>query len=567
MRSLAFIIAVVAAYLLLRGHPERMPVLMRTCVAVLVLVAGLGFWGHRVRPREGNAASRRVPGWLDYAAIGTAVLALECVFVLFLSAAPAPLEKMAEKIESWWSPGAAALRDDDRGAGKSRAGNWLWDDHQRRPLPQRTNLKPGNRPEVFLRPADGEAAGQLLKRRIYVGAFALGRYETGAWSIRPVPRESVRAAPDGWLRLAGERSAAAIECEVFHAADHPSGNPLTALQGVVAVEIPELERLDDGLHVLPPPGAEGYDYRTVSRPSTIDDLPRGSPVMVPAGVAPEWLELPAGEMGERITELAKLAAGEGDTVQRLLNLRGHLRTTLAYSLKTENPKNLDPLENFLFAEQKGHCEFFATAGALLARSLGVPSRVAYGWAGGTYYEGSNLFVFRSREAHAWTEVLLEGYGWTVLDPTPPGALERELAEAAEPDAKPPGTEELLAAEDEVVFTDAGGLKGPLLLAAAFVLPALVLMALRSRRSGAAADGAAGERGSGDGYFAAFRRASRRHGLPFGGARTLRRHVAEMADAPEFARELQAYHYGVRYEGRPPDRKTEQRLRKAAEEWK
>jgi hypothetical protein len=41
----------------------------------------------------------------------------------------------------------------------------------------------------------------------------------------------------------------------------------------------------------------------------------------------------------------------------------------------------------------------------------------------------------------------------------------------------------------------------------------------------------------------------------------------MADAPEFARELQAYHYGVRYEGRPPDRKTEQRLRRAAEEWK
>ena len=428
-------------------------------------------------------------------------------------------------------------------------------------------MKPGNRPEVVLRPADGEAAGQLLKRRIYVGAFALGRYETGAWSARAATRETVKAEPEGWLRLPETRSAPAIECEVFHAADHPSGNPLTALQGVVAVEVPELVRLDDGLHVLPPPGAEGYDYRTVSRPSTIDDLPRGSPVTVPAVAAPEWLEMPPGAMGDRIAELAKLAAGEGDTVQRLLNLRGHLRTTLGYSLRTENPKNLDPLENFLFEEQKGHCEFFATAGALLARSLGVPSRVAYGWAGGTYYEGSNLFVFRSREAHAWTEVLLEGYGWTVLDPTPPGALERELAETAEPDEKPPGTEQMLAADDGIVFTDAGGLKGPLMLAAAFVLPALVLLVLRSRRVASVADGAAGGRGIGDGYFAAFRRASRRHGLPFGGSRTLRRHVSEMADAPEFARELQAYHYAVRYEGRPPDRKTEQRLRKAAEEWR
>lgn len=567
MRSVAFIIAVVAAYLLLRGHPERMPVLMRTCVAVLVLVAGLGFWGHRVRPREGNAASRRVPGWLDYAAIGTAVLALECVFVLFLSAAPAPLERVAEKIESWWSPGAASQRDDKGGGGTSQAGNWLWNDHQRRPLPRRTNLKPGNRPEVFLRPADGEAAGQLLKRRIYVGAFALGRYETGAWSSRQLARETLRAEPDGWLRLDGERAAPPVECEVFHAADHPSGNPLTALQGVVAVELPELDRLDDGLLVLPPPGAEGYDYRTVSRPCSLDDLPRGTAVSIPAEVPREWLEMPPGAMGDKLAGLAKLAAGEGNTVQRLLNLRGHLRTTLDYSLRTENLADLDPLENFLFKEQKGHCEFFATAGALLARSIGVPSRVAYGWAGGTYYEGSNLFVFRSREAHAWTEVLLEGHGWTVLDATPPGALERELAETAEPDAKPPGTEDLLAAEETVVFTDAGGLKGPLLLAAVFVLPALALLVLRSRRVGSVADGASAERAGGDGYFAAFRRASRRHGLPFAGSRTLRRHVSEMADAPEFARELQAYHYAVRYEGRVPDRKTEQRLRKAAEEWK
>ena len=566
MRSLVFILAVVAAYLLLRGHPERMPVLMRTCVAVLVLVAGLGFWGHRVRPREGNAASRRVPGWLDYAAIGTAVLALECVFVLFLTAAPLPLESVAEKIESWWRPGAALEREES-GGGRSQAGNWLWNDHQRRPLPQRTNLKPGNRPEVFLRPGDGGAAGELLKRRIYVGAFALGRYETGAWSTREMAGERVKAAPDGWLRLPEVRSAPMIECEVFHAADHPAGNPLTALQGVVAVEMPELERLDEGLHVLPPPGAEGYDYRTVSRPLALDDLPRGSGATVPAEVPREWLELPPGAMGGRLAGLAKLAAGEGDTVERLLNLRGHLRTTLAYSLKTENRNNLDPLENFLFVEQRGHCEFFATAGALLARAIGVPSRVAYGWAGGTYYEGSNLFVFRSREAHAWTEVLLEGHGWTVLDPTPPGALERELAETADPDEPPPGSEELLAGEEVAVFAKGGGLKGPLLLAAAFVLPALVLLVLRARRGGTVAETTAGERAGGDGYFAAFRRASRRHGRPFAGSRTLRRHLAEMDEAPEFARDLQAYHYAVRYEGRPPDRKTEQRLRRAAEEWK
>ena len=71
------------------------------------------------------------------------------------------------------------------------------------------------------------------------------------------------------------------------------------------------------------------------------------------------------------------------------------------------------MENFLFEEKRGHCEYFATAGALMARALGLPSRVAYGWAGGTWYDDAGLFVFRANEAHAWTEVWLENFGWVL----------------------------------------------------------------------------------------------------------------------------------------------------------
>lgn len=564
MRSIAFITTLVGAYLLLRGHPAQMPVFLRTCLAVLVLVAGLGLWGRRVRPGEGNAASRRATGWLDYLAIGMAVLAIECGFVLFFSAAPSPLEAVAERIGIWWRPAAAAERE--RGGTATATGNWLWNDHQRRPLPRRTNLKPGNRPEVFLRPADGAATERLLKSRIYVGAFAFGKYATGAWGTLPGAREELAAGPDGWLRLGIERGGESIGCEVFHAADHASGNPLTALQGVVAAELPKLTRLGEGLHLLPPPAEEGYQYRTVSKPITLDDLSRESGVRAVTGAPPELLALPPGALGERIKGLAEVAAGDGDTIARLLRLRGHLRTTLGYSLRTENSDDLDPIENFLFKEQKGHCEFFATAGALLARSLDVPARVAYGWAGGTYYEGSSLFVFRSREAHAWTEVLLEGHGWTVLDATPPGALEHELAATAAPDEKPPGTEEFTAEDGPSVVQSAGGLRAPLLLAAGIVVPTLLLLAFRSRRAAGwvAADGL--EPPGDAGYLAAFRRASRRHGRPIAEARTLRRHVEEIPDAPDFARELQAYHYAVRYEGRAADQQLERRLRKAADEW-
>ncbi|WP_193213729.1 transglutaminase-like domain-containing protein, partial [Luteolibacter marinus] len=438
--------------------------------------------------------------------------------------------------------------------------------HQRRPLPRRTNLKPGNRPEVFLRPLDGTATEQLLRRRIYVEAFALDRYESGAWGSGGGPPEVLVARADGWLRLGETRAGEGLECEIFHAADHPTGNPLTAVQGVVAADVPELTRFGDGLHLLPPPGEEGYQYRTVSKPLSLDDLPRGSGTGTPAGAAPGLLALPPGRLGERIAGLAELAAGEGTTVERLLRLRGHLRTTLGYSLQTDNVKDLDPIENFLFDEQRGHCEFFATAGALLARSIGVPARVAYGWSGGTFYEGSSLFVFRAREAHAWTEVLLDGYGWTVLDATPPGALEHELAETAAPEEQPPGASELLEAEDEMPVAGNGGLKLPLMLAAGFAVPALLLLAWRGRRGTATGGSAAGAEAAEAGYFAAFRRASQRHGRPLARARTLRRHLADLEDAPDFALELQRYHYAVRYEGMAADPRLERRLRKSAEEW-
>jgi transglutaminase-like putative cysteine protease len=564
VRNLALIAAVLAAYLLLRGHPERIPELPRTCLAVLALVAGLGCWGRRPRPRDGTALSRRPPGWLDHAAIGAAVLALECVFVLFLAATPPPLETAAAKLESWWRPVAAAERATSAAA---PAGNWLWDDHRQRPLPRRTNLKPGNRPEVFLRPADAATAAMLLQRRIYVSAFAFGRYRDAAWSTRDTAPLSLRAAPDGWLRLDGGRGGESIDCEVFHAADHPAGNPLTGLQGLIAAELPELSGIDEGLRILPPPGASGYQYRTVSKPLSLDDLPPGSPAHPATGVPPEWLALPSGAAGDKLAALARAAAGDGTPLDRLRRLRGHLRTTLAYSLRTDNPRDLDPLENFLFHEQRGHCEYFASAGALLARALGVPSRVAYGWAGGTYYEGSNLFVFRAREAHAWTEVLLEDHGWTVLDATPPGALDRELARTAPPEENPPAAADLTTAEAVLAAPDGGGLQGPLLLAAGFISGALALALLRARRHGAPAGGTGHRDPAADGYLAAFRHASQRHGRPLAGSQPLRRHLAALPDAPPFVRELQAYHYAIRYEGRAPDRRTEQRLRKAAEDWK
>ncbi len=70
----------------------------------------------------------------------------------------------------------------------------------------------------------------------------------------------------------------------------------------------------------------------------------------------------------------------------------------------------------------GYCEQFATAMAVLGRTLGIPSRVVWGFTPGSL--DGNTIVVRDRNAHAWVEMWIDGVGWVQFDPTPPGAEPR-----------------------------------------------------------------------------------------------------------------------------------------------
>jgi transglutaminase-like putative cysteine protease len=82
-----------------------------------------------------------------------------------------------------------------------------------------------------------------------------------------------------------------------------------------------------------------------------------------------------------------------------------------------------PLVGFVTETRVGYCQFFAGAMALMLRYLGVPARVAVGFAGGTYDKAKHAWLVTDHEAHAWVEVWFKGYGWLPFDPTPaaPGA--------------------------------------------------------------------------------------------------------------------------------------------------
>lgn len=98
----------------------------------------------------------------------------------------------------------------------------------------------------------------------------------------------------------------------------------------------------------------------------------------------------------------------------------------------------DSVDDFLFNTRRGFCGHFASAFTTLMRAAGIPARVVTGYQGGDFNTLGGYLIVRQSNAHAWSEVWLEGAGWTRVDPTAavaPERIERGL-EAALPENEP-----------------------------------------------------------------------------------------------------------------------------------
>lgn len=129
-------------------------------------------------------------------------------------------------------------------------------------------------------------------------------------------------------------------------------------------------------------------------------------------------------------------------VAQAVALKLYLDKTVYYSLKATHPEGEDPVAHYLFVDPKGKCVHQAHAMAYLLRSIGLPSRIAQGYATNARNRGNgSTILLRDREAHAWPEVYLEGAGWVIMDinpekgdsseiEPPDGGLQRMMGEMA-----------------------------------------------------------------------------------------------------------------------------------------
>lgn len=114
----------------------------------------------------------------------------------------------------------------------------------------------------------------------------------------------------------------------------------------------------------------------------------------------------------------EIAGGRSDPLERARAVEEHLKTAFGYTLEFPREQAADPLANFLFERREGHCEYFASAMAVMLRTMGIPARLVNGFAGGVYNPLSGARVIRAADAHSWVEAYIPRYGWLEFDPTP-----------------------------------------------------------------------------------------------------------------------------------------------------
>jgi len=138
-----------------------------------------------------------------------------------------------------------------------------------------------------------------------------------------------------------------------------------------------------------------------------------------------YLRLPV--VHPAIRELAEtIANGQKDPTAVASLVESHLKTKYSYSLAS-NISGREPLVEFLFNAKAGHCEYFASAMAVMLRSLKIPTRVVTGFYASLPEPIGPWYVIRSSNAHSWVEVFIDGKGWLVFDPTPPGSNQPQLS--------------------------------------------------------------------------------------------------------------------------------------------
>ncbi len=234
-----------------------------------------------------------------------------------------------------------------------------------------------------MQPPPGLAPGTpVLSRTLTVTLGPVGRGYSWPIFFLPVPYWPQR------LQVAGSWREANGTLMVYSGTTDPAGLRYTVTSGQPVVTGAELAADAS----LPVPPAIARDYLGFRSP--LAGLLRG--------------------IADRVTRGQSSAFGRAVALERWFQ-----SARFGYSLRSDLPDTAQGLLTFLTTDRRGNCQQFAFAMAVLARLVGIPSRIAVGYTGGTP-ERDGTWLVTTADAHAWPELYFPGLGWLRFEPTPAG---------------------------------------------------------------------------------------------------------------------------------------------------
>lgn len=300
-----------------------------------------------------------------------------------------------------------------------------------RRLPRDADISFDNRIEFYLRTTSSKLFHRWLSEPLYVRVSTVTLFEnneiisparSGRWLYDEDDGELDNTVP-----LTETQPSLVDDYTLL--TDRKTADALPLVRGTTSIAADMLYEYADGWYQLSPPEGMDLVQFTLTMPTTKPVLSRGSGVFSfgaaePGGV---YLNLPDTALADRIRELCR----EFDDERLLQEIRDHIFLTTEYSLKFDTPDGMSPVENFLFGEGRGHCEIYAAATVMMLRSVGIPSRLAYGYAGGAADRPKGIVAFRDSDSHAWAEILRPGGEWEIFDTVP----QTEMAANRVPDSE------------------------------------------------------------------------------------------------------------------------------------
>jgi transglutaminase-like putative cysteine protease len=246
----------------------------------------------------------------------------------------------------------------------------------------------------------------------YLRGAVLDFYAVGRWS------HSDAAAIETLEHYEGNPGQAAPPA-IDEGGQHPSVQIAAVLEGTDRFFLPLHAR---GIETFPPtvqvdrqgavrrPGKRGIETARF----TLGDRDRAQP----AEPAPSDLQIPRSLRPAVEAMAAQWSAGAATAEDKLAAIQRRLHADFQYARGVHRyGGGIDPVLEFLTIDRRGHCEYFATAMALLARAQKIPARVVMGYRVGEE-SPFGYDIVRERNAHSWVEAWLPDRGWTTFDPTP-----------------------------------------------------------------------------------------------------------------------------------------------------